>query len=55
MENYISMVQRKPWIVISGRKINKWVIVQNVEPEINLRKRHGKWLVVLTNRENECN
>jgi hypothetical protein len=54
MENYISMVIRDHSLYYYGGKQN-WVIVQNVELEIKHQRRHGKWLVVQINKENECN
>jgi hypothetical protein len=33
----------------------KWLNVQNVEPTYQSQRRHGKWQVAQTSKENECN
>jgi hypothetical protein len=52
-ESFLSY-QPKAWKQQHGEKI-KWLNVQNVEKKQQSQKRHGKWLVVQTKLENECN
>jgi hypothetical protein len=53
MENYLSIIIRKPWILRTLEE-NKWLNVQNVEQTFQHLRRSGLWLGAQTSPESGC-